>query len=293
VVKARAAAVAFLALLPAAGCGDVNTALQHQSEARHLAADLQVQFTKAADAANRAVMATTDEGAQAAARDAEQAKLAVQKNVDALQTILAELKYSDESRLLESFVARFGEYRELDRRILELVVEQTNLKAQRLAFGPAMESAEAMKRALGELTPAASGDAWHVKALAATAVASVREIQAIQSPHIADTEDAAMDEKERRMAAAERAARQALDGLASLVAPASRSRLVTARTALDRFLTLNGELVVLSRRNTNVRSLALTLNEKQKLIAPCEETLRQLREALGKRGYPAGRVPPA
>jgi hypothetical protein len=95
------------------------------------------------------------------------------------------------------------------------------------------------------------------------------------------------------MAAAERAARQALDGLASLVAPASRSRLVTARTALDRFLTLNGELVVLSRRNTNVRSLALTLNEKQKLIAPCEETLRQLREALGKRGYPAGRVPPA
>ena len=30
----------------AAGCGDVNTALQHQSEARHLAADLHVQFTK-------------------------------------------------------------------------------------------------------------------------------------------------------------------------------------------------------------------------------------------------------
>jgi hypothetical protein len=130
-----------------------------------------------------------------------------------------------------------------------------------------------------------------VKALAATAVASVREIQTIQSPHIADTEDAAMDEKERRMAAAETEARRSLDGLAPRVAPSSRSRLAAARTALDRFMTLNGELVVLSRRNTNVRSLALTLNEKQKLIAPCEESLRQLREALGKRGYPAGRVP--
>jgi len=42
------------------GC-DVNSALERVSEAQHLSADLLVQFTKAADAANRAVMADTDE----------------------------------------------------------------------------------------------------------------------------------------------------------------------------------------------------------------------------------------
>ena len=193
---------AIAVIVSAVRCGDVNTALQHQSEARHLAADLHVQFTKATDASNRAVMANSDETAQAAARDAEQAKLAVQTDLDALQAILSELEYTNESRLLESFVTRFAEYRTLDRRILDLVVEQTNLKAQRLAFGPANEAAEAMRTALDALTPAAAGNAWHVKALAATAVASMREIQAMHGPHIADTEDAAMDAKEKRMAAA-------------------------------------------------------------------------------------------
>jgi hypothetical protein len=52
----------------ATGCGDVNAALEKVSEARQLASDLLVQFTKASDAANRAVMADTDEASVAFAR---------------------------------------------------------------------------------------------------------------------------------------------------------------------------------------------------------------------------------
>lgn len=206
------------ALLAAVGCGDVNTALQHQSEARHRSADLLVQFTKAADASNRAVMATSDDASVAAAREAEQAKLAVQKDVGALQAILTELDYAKETGLLQTFVTRFAEYRTLDAQILGLVADQTNVKAQRLAFGPVMESADALRTAVDTLTPSTDGHAWQLKALAASTVASVREIQAIQFPHIADTEDAAMDMKENRMAAAEADARRSLDGLAPLVA---------------------------------------------------------------------------
>jgi hypothetical protein len=62
----------------------------------------------------------------------------------------------------------------------------------------------------------------------------------------ADPEDASIDVMEKRMAAAEAAARRSLDALTPLVAPASR--------------------------------------------APCEESLRALRDALNERGYPAGRV---
>ena len=280
-----------VSIFAAGGCGDVNTALQHQSNARHLAADLQVQFTKATEASNRAVMANSDDVAVAAAREAEQAKLAVQKDVDALQAILTELDYTKETGLLQTFVPRFAEYRTLDAQILGLVADQTNLKAQRLAFGPVMESADAIRTAVDALTPSASEHNWQLKALAASAVASVREIQAIQAPHIADPDDASMDTMEKRMAAAEAAAGRSLDGLAALVAPGSRPQLAKAKAAFDRFVALNGELVTLSRRNTNVRSLALSLNEKQKLIAPCEESLRALRDALAERGYPAGRVP--
>jgi hypothetical protein len=279
-------------LVSAASCGDVNTALQHQSEARHRTADLQVQFTKAADASNRAVMANTQDVAEAAGRDAEQAKQAIQKDLDALQAILTELDYAKEKELLQSFATGFAAYRELDRKILDLVVEQTNLKAQRLAFGPAREAADAVQAALEALKPSANGDAWQIKAFSATAMASIREIQSIQAPHIADPDDASMDVLEKRMTVAEAEARRSFDGLTPLVSAASRPVLAKARTGFDRFTELNGELVMLSRRNSNVRSLALSLNDKQKLIAPCEESLRALRDALAKRGYPAGRVPP-
>ena len=50
-------------------------------------------------------------------------------------------------------------------------------------------------------------------------------------------------------------------------------------------MALNAQIVALSRRNTNVRSLALSLDEKRKLTGPCEETLRLLQAALDKRGY--------
>jgi hypothetical protein len=35
--------------------------------------------------------------------------------------------------------------------------------------------------------------------------------------------------------------------------------------------------------------LALSLDQKQKLITPCEDSARALHDALAKRGYPAGR----
>ena len=46
---------------------------------------------------------------------------------------------------------------------------------------------------------------------------------------------------------------------------------------------VNAAIVALSRRNTNVRSLALTLNQKGQLANACEETLRGLRDTLAKR----------
>ena len=69
---------------------------------------LLVQFTKATDAANRAVMADTDATSVEFAREAEQATQAVLRDVDALGPVLQGLKFADESRLLQQFVERYG-----------------------------------------------------------------------------------------------------------------------------------------------------------------------------------------
>ena len=50
-------------------------------------------------------------------------------------------------------------------------------------------------------------------------------------------------------------------------------------------MSVNAQITVLSRRNTNVRSLALSLNQKGKATGACEESLRALRGALAGRGF--------
>jgi hypothetical protein len=280
----RIALIAF-AVTAAGGC-DVNSALRHLSEARRIAADLHVQFTRAADATNRAVMADTDETSMALAREAEEAKEAVRKDAASLAPILQALRYAEEIRLLEEFGAEFARYRALDQTILELAVLNTNLKAQRLSFGSAQEAADAFRDALQAVSPKDSArDHWRVKALAANAVAAVREIQALQAPHIAEPDDAVMGRMEERMKGAEMAARSALSALPPLVQPASRSQLASANAALDRFMSVHAEILAMSRRNTDVRSLVLARDQKVTLTAACDKSLRALREALAKRGY--------
>jgi hypothetical protein len=282
-------ALAIVIASAAVGCGDVNAALERLSEARRLSADLYVQFVKAADAGNRAVMADTDEASVVFAHEAEQATQAAQADVAALKPILQTLHYSNESRLLEEFDGRFEKYRALDRTILDLAVENTNLKAQRLSFGVGQEAAEAFRRSLEAVEPLATSDEWRLKALIASAVASVREIQVLQAPHIAEPDDAAMARIEQQMTAEEAAARSALTKLGGITRPASQARLAAATAALDRFAGINREILGLSRRNTNVRSLALSMDEKRPLTTTCEESLRALQDTLAKRGFPTKR----
>jgi hypothetical protein len=208
----------------ALACGDVNAVLEKVSQARQLTADLVVQFTKASDAANRAVMADTDETSVAFARESRQAADTVQKDLGTLRPMLESLGFSDETRLLNEFANKFTEYRTLDQRILDLAVENTNVKAQRLAFGPAQDAADAFRDALNAATATVGKDesAWHLRA---------------------------------------------------------------ATAAPDRFSDLNMQIIVLSRKNTNVRSLALSLDEKRKLTTSCEESLQALQAVLAKQGF--------
>ena len=288
-MTATVRATTFIAVVAgvAAGCtGNLETALQRLSEARALSSDLLVQFTKTADAGNRAVMADSDEASMMYAREAEEAMQAVQKDVDALAPILTALRYSDETGLLQDFGRQFGEYRTLSQRILGLAVEKTNLRAQRLSFGPAQQSADAFRDELEAIARSAeASDRWRIQALTAGAVAAVREIQAVQAPHIAEPSDEEMDRLETRMTDAEMRARRALQSLASVTPPGSRPQLTAATAAFDRFMGLNAEIIGLSRRNSDVQSLALSLGQKRMLTAKCEETLRALQNALAKRTF--------
>ena len=272
------AVVAALAI----GCGGPS-AIERIVEARRLSAELRQEFTSAAAATNRTVMAGETPASATFARQAETATAAVQQKADALKLLLEGLGYEDELRLLDQFRGQLEDYRALDRRIHALVLEGSNVKARQLASGPADEAANAVARGVqAAASQAAPANLWQARALGGSVTAAVREIQVLQSRHIPESEMSAMDGFERQMAVAAAAARESLQRLSQI---SSRDAVAPANAALDRFLSVNAEITQLSRRNTNVHALALALGEHGALSVRCEDGLRALQDALARRGF--------
>jgi hypothetical protein len=255
-----------------------------------LAADLRIQFNQAADASNRAVMADTDEASIAFAGEAKKAVKVVESDVAALAPILRGLSFLDEVRVLEEFGTNFAEYREVDRTVLTLAVDNTNLKAQRLAFGPARGAADGFRDALRVVAASMlPKDGCIVDGLISKATLAVREIQVLHAPHIAEENDAAMTDMEQQMANLHASARSGVTALAEIVPSGARPAMANVLSALDNFWDISQQIVALSRRNTNVRSLQLSLRTKPALTAACDNSLRALQDLLAKEDIKATR----
>jgi len=91
------------------------------------------------------------------------------------------------------------------------------------------------------------------------------------------------------MTASEAAVQNALDALRKRLPPSAGAELTAATAAFERFKWTNVEIVCLSRRNSNVRSLALSLGRKRTVTAECDDHLRALDEALSKHEFSATR----
>ncbi len=235
-------------------------------------------------------MADTDEASVAAAEEAKGARQVVERDVEALRTLLESLGYREDLERLDTFKTRFEEYRRLDDEILPLAGENTNLKAQRMSFGPAREAADALEAAVDAVVRSAPAkDSSRARELGATARIGILEILALQAPHIAEPRDDAMTRFEEQMKASAASSRKALDDLRRLSGSAGASHVAAAMAALDRFQSINDQIVVLSRRNTNVRSLALSLGRKRTVTAACEDQLRALEEGLARHEFKATR----
>lgn len=264
------------AAIAAFGCAPRSAVLTELTEARRLASEIHVKFMKATEASNRAVMSDTDEASKSAAQQAIALRNALSAAIQSLRQQLDSLGYQSDAAVLEAFASRFNDYQRLDDEILPLAVENTNLKAQRLSFGQARNAVDAFRSAVAtDQSPAA-----------ARAQIGALEILALEAPHIAEARDEAMTTMERDMSVSERQVREALMALRGSL---PREKFADANQAFDRFMNVHAEILRLSRRNSNVRSLALTLGTKQKMTVECEAQLQALEQALSQHDFRATR----
>ena len=270
------------------GChGGPATVMAQLSEANRLALELRVEFSKTSDASNRAVMADTDEASIAFAKEAQTASTAIEHDMVSLSSLLNTLGAPDAPPLLDQARKAFLEYRNVDSSILALAVENTNLKAQRLSFGAAHDAAEHFRAALTEFVPAlAANERCRGQAFATRAELAILELETLQGPHIASSDDAAMTGIEQKMAVLHGTVEQSLSALPGVVEP---SALAAAGAAFVQFKSIESQIVSLSRRNSNVRSLDLALRVKPPLTTACDDSLRKLQQKLLSEGSKATR----
>jgi len=242
---------------------------------------IRLGLASASEAEKSAVLAASDEASQANADQARAATAEVEKERVELADLLAG-GTAAEKESFEEFSKRLLDFQRVDGELLALAVKNTNLKAYDLAFGPAAGAIKELDSALSRVIAKSATwpDARAIASLAFAAQASALRVQALLAPHIAEEADAKMDEMEAQMTAEDRAVVKDLDDLGRFPDLRGDADLAAAISSHERFDALRTQILALSRENTNVRSLALSLNQKRKVMTVCQEALAALRAAI-------------
>ncbi len=263
---------------------DEDPAAQVAFKARRvdLVQRMQSDLASASEAEKSAVLAVTDQESEALADQARASSAKVEQESRELGELLKTDATEGEKDLLARFTAAFAEFQRIDKDLLALAVKNTNIKAYALAFGPAATALKEMNAALTHLVTANtdSAEAKTILLLAFDAETSALRIQTLLPPHIAEEDDKKMDELEASMATEDAQVQKSLDGLAALPKLKSDHDLTIATARYAEFRKIKGQILTLSRENTNVRSLSISLNQKRKVMLVCQAALNTLQQAI-------------
>jgi hypothetical protein len=233
---------------------------------------VRVSLTSAAEAERSAVMAVTDEDSQRYAGQARQALSATEQASRELAGLLSPAERDG----LAQFTQSFAEFKRVEEEVIDLAVKNTNLKASNLAFGEAILAVREMDAALAHLRT----DDVKIVRLADDARISAWRILALLPPHIAEESSEKMDALEAEMTREDREVRSSLDALAGQPQLAASPDLKTAVASYDRFSEVRTQILKLSRENTNVRSLSVSLNQGRRVMLICQSELAALQQAI-------------
>jgi hypothetical protein len=260
----------------------LETEYEKWIEKAHLVQTMRSELLASAEAEKSAVMAYTDEASRAFAEQSEQSSQNVEKARIALVAIIE--KNGNEAKSLDQLSAAWEKLRGIDRQILSLAVQNTNLKALHLSIGPAAAKLEYLQAALDKLMDWAADPSINeagVVRLCDRVLTESLTLHALETPHIVESTNARMDIIEAKMRQSDERVHHALNRLDAIVQRGAVKPLIAeARHAFKEFQTIHEEIINLSRRNTNIRSFVESLDQKRQMMTLCLSQLNALQEMI-------------
>ena len=256
-----------------------------------LVSDMRVTLNASVEAEKNAVLADTDEASQAYADQAMSLSAAVEKARVEIGVLIEAEKMGREVDLFREFSDCWERFRQIDQELLPLSVQNTNLKAYELSFDSEQKAVNQLEESLNTLmnTSSENDKSCKITKLSLRTLIAALKIHALQSPHIAESRPEKMDEIETTIQAQNALINQSLDALSFLMNPKGKPLIDAASAAYAEFWRINTEVMKLSRQNSNVRSLALSLGQKRNVTIQCQDSLEALEKAIQIKVYKATR----
>lgn len=263
---------------------DPTDQIAFKAKRLELVNDMRLSLAAASESQNGAVMATSEQQSILFASLARTATASLDRGRAELERLLGEHGDSNELGLMSRVSESLLKFQEIDKRLLDLAVQNSNLKAYNLAFGPAMKLLQEMDEPLSSLAAAhvisTSEVGMRVLRLASEVRIGALRMQVLVLPHIAEESDQKMDALEARLAAENRQIRDNLASLGEILPASDEANFDKAKSKYTEFDSLISQILKLSRENTGVRAVAITLNEKRQAMLACQDALVALGRAI-------------
>jgi Four helix bundle sensory module for signal transduction len=249
--------------------------------------EIHINMLKSVEMEKSAVMALTDQESRAYANQSQAASATVDQNLKALRAMVDAMPA--EKKLLDEFATCWTEMGKIDQVILPLAVENTNLKAAALSREQGGQSMQRFEEALDAVRTSSVGSPSEsrITALNARAMVAALKIYSLHGPHIFEPDNGKMDQIEERVKKEERVVMQSLVALETLLDKEHTDVVVQAKTAFAEFLAVTNQVVQLSRLNSNIKSLELSLGRKRTVVAQCDDALAALQESVQQKTFKA------
>ncbi len=248
-----------------------------------LAAMIHKDLMTSVEMEKSAVIALTDEESRVFAEKTRMASKAVDTRFRQLESLVFEGKSTEKLKLMDEFSKSWAELRNVDELILDLAVKNTNLKAARLSMVEGSDALEhfekALERIVGRCHRGSSKECGIFQPVF-TALTSCHAIDRLLVIHNAESDTAAMDRLEKTIKTKEEAVSGALRVLSSQVKGENRKDIALAESAFSDFIGIAERVIALSRTNSNIKSLELSLGKKRILAAQCSEILSSFENHL-------------
>jgi hypothetical protein len=223
------------------------------------------------------------------ANQSRSASATVDHNLNILRSLVDAIPSQDEQKLMDEFTTCWTQFGKLDQVILELAVENTNLKAATLSREQGAEAMRKFEQALDNLRQVSAGtqNESRIAGPVSRALIAGLKMYNLHSAHIAEATDEKMDQIEAQMKGEEDKVADSFATLSGMVGAESQEALLQANTAFAEFVAVTSKVIHLSRINSNIKSMDLSFGKKRTIAAQCDAVLAALQETVQNKTYKA------